>query len=51
LERIVAGDRTAVERVLDQAADAFVEAVGDEAPEGIAAFLERRPPCWAGSEE
>jgi isohexenylglutaconyl-CoA hydratase len=51
LEQIVAGDHSAVERVLDQAADAFVEAVGDEAPEGIAAFLERRPPRWAGSEE
>jgi isohexenylglutaconyl-CoA hydratase len=51
LEQIVAGDHSTVERVLDQAAAAFVEAVGDEAPEGIAAFLERRPPRWAGPEE
>jgi isohexenylglutaconyl-CoA hydratase len=47
LEQIVAGDRAEVGRVLDAAADAFVEAVGDEAPEGIAAFLERRRPKWA----
>ncbi|HUP21780.1 MAG TPA: enoyl-CoA hydratase-related protein [Thermoanaerobaculia bacterium] len=51
LEQIVAGDRSTVERVLDQAAVAFVEAISDEAPEGIAAFLERRPPRWAGPEE
>jgi isohexenylglutaconyl-CoA hydratase len=51
LEEIVAGDRERAERVLDQAADAFVAAVNDEAPEGIAAFLERRPPRWAGPPE
>ena len=51
LEEIVAGDRARTERVLDQAADAFVAAVNDEAPEGIAAFLERRPPRWAGPPE
>jgi isohexenylglutaconyl-CoA hydratase len=51
LEQIVAGDREQADQLLDAAADAFVEAVGDEAPEGIAAFLERRPARWAGPSE
>jgi isohexenylglutaconyl-CoA hydratase len=51
LEEIVAGDRARIERVLDKAADAFVAAVGDEASEGIAAFLERRPARWTGQGE
>jgi isohexenylglutaconyl-CoA hydratase len=33
-------------RLLDEAADLFAESLVDEGPEGIAAFLERRRPCW-----
>lgn len=36
------------ERILDDAADQFAAAVrGSEAPEGIAAFLQKRQPKWA----
>lgn len=42
--------KTDLEQVLDDAAEQFAAAVrGSEAPEGIAAYLQKRKPKWAGS--
>jgi isohexenylglutaconyl-CoA hydratase len=37
----------ALGRLLDEAADLFAESLADEGPEGIQAFLDRRPARWA----
>ncbi len=47
-EVVLAVTRMPLHEVLDFAADKFAEARrGDEAPEGLKAFAEKRPPRWA----
>ncbi|HET8882946.1 MAG TPA: enoyl-CoA hydratase-related protein [Solimonas sp.] len=41
-----------MDAVLDDAAQKFAQCVrGDEAPEGIAAFMQKRPPVWARNDQ
>ena len=47
-EIVLNAGRMALDAVLDDAARKFATAVrGSEAPEGITAFMQKRPPKWA----